>query len=116
MQRPAPIILPWPPASLSGHNDGHWSGKSGTVKRHRAKAQDVTTKAAVAVPEEGDLHLHIRFVPPDRRSDRVNFPNRMKPYIDGIADALGINDKRFDVPTYFCAEPERPGRVEVWIQ
>ncbi len=60
----------------------------------------------------GDIPVRVRFVPPDRRSDRVNFANRMKPYFDGIADALGVNDVRF-LPSYEFAEPEKPGRVEV---
>lgn len=67
------------------------------------------------VPSRGDIRLHIRFVPPDRRGDRTNFPNRVKPIIDGIADALGINDSRF-VPSYEFSEPEKPGRVEIEVR
>ncbi|MEN9924037.1 MAG: hypothetical protein RL268_163 [Pseudomonadota bacterium] len=59
-----------------------------------------------------DIAIRVRFFPPDNRSDRVNFPNRMKPYFDGIADALGINDRRF-LPSYEFLAPEKPGRVEV---
>ena len=37
------------------------------------------------------------FIPPDKRSyDRDNLVARMKSGIDGLADALGINDKRFN--------------------
>ena len=37
------------------------------------------------------------FIPPDRRSyDRDNLVARMKAGIDGLADALSINDKRFN--------------------
>jgi crossover junction endodeoxyribonuclease RusA len=56
----------------------------------------------------------VRFVPANNRGDRINYPNRMKPYFDGIADALGVNDKRF-VPFFIFAQPEAPGRVEVWL-
>jgi hypothetical protein len=38
-------------------------------------------------PEAGDVRVSVTFYPPDRRGDRVNFANRMKPYFDGIADA-----------------------------
>jgi hypothetical protein len=58
--------------------------------------------------------VHVRFVPADRSGDRTNYPNRMKPYFDGIAEALGINDARF-LPSYEFADPEKPGRVEVSI-
>jgi crossover junction endodeoxyribonuclease RusA len=38
----------------------------------------------------------------------------MKPVFDGIADALGVNDKRF-VPAYTFAPAEKPGRIEITI-
>lgn len=106
------LELPFPPAVLSGHNTGHWRVKSTVVAKHRQDAFYATKAARPTVPSEGDIRLHIRFVPPDRRGDRVNFPNRMKPYFDGIADALGVNDARF-LPSYEFCEPEAPGRVEV---
>ena len=109
------IVLPFPPASLSGHAKGHWRGKSAVTTRHRTWAAAATLAARPhAIPAAGDIRIHIRFVPPDRRGDRTNFANRMKPYFDGIADALGVNDARF-LPTYEFAAPEKPGRVEVTV-
>ena len=107
------IALPFPPASLSGHNTGHWRGKADIVKSHR---EDAAEKAGgLSVMDEGDIHVHVTFFPPDRRGDRVNYPNRMKPYFDGIADALGVNDSRFVPHYYFVDPPHKPGRVEVRI-
>lgn len=110
----ATITLPWPPSKLSGHNFGHWRTKSGIVALHRKTAADATTDAGIAVQPEGDIRVHVRFVPPDRRGDRTNFPNRVKPVFDGIADALKVNDARF-LPSYEFAAPEKPGRLEVTI-
>lgn len=106
------IVLPFPPASLSGHAKGHWRSKSSPTATHRERARIAAIEVAPSVPASGDIRVHVRFVPPDRRGDRVNFPNRMKPYFDGIAEALGVNDARF-VPSFEYAEPEKPGRVEV---
>lgn len=106
------IVLPFPPAALSGHHDTHWRKLQPIKKKHRAWAHDATLAAKPVVPAEGDIAIHVRFTPPDRRGDRTNYANRMKPYFDGIADALGVNDRRF-LPTYEFAEPEKPGRVEV---
>jgi crossover junction endodeoxyribonuclease RusA len=108
------ITLVWPPASLSGHTAGHWRSKSGPTAKHREWARLATLAAAPTVPATGDIRIHIRFVPPDRRGDRTNFPNRMKAAIDGIAAALGVNDSRF-LPQYTFAEPKTPGHVEVTI-
>lgn len=106
------VELPFPPSSLSGHAKGNWWAKSAVVKKHREDAKQATLAAKPVVPEEGDIRIHFRFVPPDNRGDRVNYPNRLKPAIDGIADALGVNDKRF-LPSYEFAAPSKPGCVEV---
>lgn len=106
------IELPFPPSSLSGHNNGAWYNKSRIVATHRAWAFHATKAAKPSVPQDGDIHICFRFVPPDRRGDRTNYPNRLKPYIDGIAEALRVNDRRF-LPSYQFAEPEKPGRVEI---
>src|SRR5688500_16650190 len=98
------IELPFPPASLSGHNKGSWHGKSSIVKKHRDWARLATKAAGIAPPQSGDIRVSATFYPPNRRGDRINFPNRMKPYWDGIAEALGVNDSRF-VPAYHFAEP-----------
>ena len=108
------IELPFPPATLSGHNTGHWRRKSPVVAKHRDWAKLATLAAAVPVPDAGDIRVSVTFYPPDKRGDRVNFPNRMKPYWDGIADALKVNDSRF-LPVFHYAEPTKPGRVVVTI-
>lgn len=109
------IELPFPPSSLSGHAKGnsHW-GKSSITKKWRAWACTAAKAARYVPPATGDIQVHITFVPPDRRGDRVNFPNRCKPIFDGIADALGVNDSRF-VPHFYYCEPEKPGRIEIRI-
>lgn len=110
------IELPWPPSSLSGHAKGHWRSKSGVTAKHRAWANAATLSAGIdAIQGTGDIRVVITFYPPDRRGDRVNFPNRMKPYFDGIADALKVNDSRF-LPAYHFAEPIKgAGKVVVSI-
>lgn len=112
------IELPFPPASLSGHAKGHWRSKSGPTAKYREMAIKATLAVrnglAVGLADDSDIPVTVTFYPPDRRGDRVNFPNRMKPYWDGIADALCVNDKRF-LPQFRFCEPQKPGKVEVEI-
>lgn len=108
------IKLPFPPATLSGHNKGHWHAKSGIVSKHREWARLATMEAKPSIPPEGDIRVSVTFYPPDRRGDRVNFPNRMKPYWDGIADALKVNDSRF-LPAFHFALPAMDSCVVVTI-
>lgn len=108
------IVLPWPPSSLSGHAKGHWRSKSTPTAKHREWAKNATLAAALGAPVSGDIRVIVTFYPPNRRGDRVNFPNRMKPYFDGIADALKVNDSRF-LPSYQFADPVKDGQVVVSI-
>ncbi len=110
------IELPFPPATLSGHAKGnsHWT-KSAVTAKHRAWAKAATLAAGdMGFPMSGDIRVIVTFYPPNRRGDRINFPNRMKPYFDGIADALKVNDSRF-VPSYQFGEPVAGGKVIVVI-
>lgn len=109
------IELPWPPSSLSGHNTGHWRVKSPVVAKHREWARLATKAAGIVAPADGDIRVVVTFYPPNRRGDRINYPNRMKPAFDGIADALGVNDRRF-LPSFHYAEPVKDGRVTVLVE
>jgi len=118
------IELPFPSAKLSGHHNAHWRYLQPVKAKHREWAR-LATKAAgidstwpvVAAAKHlgDDIRLVVTFYPPDKRGDRVNFPNRMKPYFDGIADALGVNDSRF-LPAYYFGEPVKGGKVVIEVR
>lgn len=112
------IELPFPPSTLSGHANGnsHWA-KSKVTKEWRELAASIAAASGYrpedfSADESCDIVVHVSFVPPDRRSDRTNFTNRMKPIFDGLADYLGVNDRRF-VPQYYFCPVEKPGRIEI---
>jgi len=109
------IFLPWPPSSLSGHAKGGWRATASVTRRYREWARLATLAAGATAPEgKGDIRLVVSFYPPDRRGDRVNFPNRCKPIFDGIAAALRTDDRRF-LPSYRFYEPVKGGEVVVSI-
>lgn len=108
------IELPFPPADLSGHNNKHFWKVRPIINKHRDWAYKAALAAQAAVSADGDIRVSATFYPPDRRGDRVNYPNRLKPYWDGIADALGVNDRRF-LPSYHFAEPTKEARVVICI-
>ena len=112
------IELPFPPSSLSGHAKGNWRTSAPVVAKHRewARLATLAARESIVVPGgDGDIFVVVTFYPPDRRGDRVNYPVRMKAYFDGIAEALGVNDRRF-WPSYIFAEPVKgAGRVVVSV-
>jgi hypothetical protein len=112
------IELPFPPASLSGHQGSHWRKSSPIVKKHREWARLATLAARpssnIPIDSKCDIRVVVTFYPANRRGDRINYPNRCKAYFDGIADALGVNDSRF-VPSYHFAEPVKDGKVVIGV-
>lgn len=108
------IELPWPPCELSGHHNVHWRVLQPIKKKHREWAMKAALAANISVPAIGDIRVTATFYPPDQRTDRVNMPTRLKPYWDGIADALKVNDRRF-LPAFYYAEPVKNAMVVVSI-
>lgn len=116
------IVLPWPDKRLSPNARLHWRAKVGPKQAAKIKAGwlTVAAKGYYNVKEalgatDGPIPVQMRFYPPDRRHrDDDNMIGSMKQARDAIAEALGVDDRRFR-PHYFFETPERPGRVEVEI-
>lgn len=90
------VILPWPPRELSPNSRTHWAKKAKAAKAYRLDCFYLAKEAKVTAPKEGPINLHIEFVPPDRRPrDLDNMLASTKNLLDGLAQALGVNDKRF---------------------
>ena len=113
------IELPFPSSKLSGHSDKHFWVTRPIINQHREWALKATlavrNQIGVPLADNSDIRVAVTFYPPNRRGDRVNFPNRMKPYWDGIADALCVNDSRF-LPAYYFGEPVKGGKVVVEVR
>lgn len=105
------ITLPWPDRALSPNARGHWSKRHKAAKKAREWARwKVLAAAPWSIPADGRLHLWICFFPPDRRRrDDDNLIAMVKPYRDGLADALGIDDSRFICHPWVGAPTEGGG-------
>lgn len=112
------LILPWPHKDLSPNARVHWRQKAQTTKNVRRSAMVMALLADWRGDElpEGRLHLYVTFHPPTKRMpDDDNMLARFKPYRDGIADALGIDDKRFISHPVVSEEVRKGGQVVVRI-
>ena len=90
------VTFPWPPRELSPNGRTHWAKKAKAAKAYRLVCFYLAKEAKVTAPKEGPINLHIEFVPPDRRQrDLDNMLASTKNLLDGLAQALGVNDKRF---------------------
>lgn len=114
MQAPK-IVLPWPPRELSPNARVHWSVRAAKAKRYRADCSLLARVANIQAPE-GQILLSLEFVPPDRRArDDDNLIAAFKAGRDGIADALGIDDKRFVTQFRMSTDTTKGGEVRVSV-
>lgn len=119
------FVLPWPPTGLSPNTRQHWSKHHRSKKRyHRAcmfavlEQESGTRRTAQrrVPPPDGELVVRLHFRPPDRRSyDRDNLIARMKAGIDGVCEALAIDDKRFGFPEGSMGPQLKGGAVVIEI-
>ena len=90
------VSLPWPPSELSPNSRIHWARKAKFAKGYKKACWALAKKAGLRVDWEGPVHVWLTFIPPDRRHrDHDNMIASAKYALDGVAQALGINDKRF---------------------
>ena len=102
MSKPIEINLPWPAKALHSNARCHWAVKAGATTKARHEACMMAKQAGVGLWPEADIL--IEYWPPSRRGDPQNVPSSLKAYIDGIADAMGCDDRKFrvDYPSMFA--------------
>lgn len=113
------VILPWPPKQLTPNfkRRSHWSKYRGATAGYRLACKALTKAARLGICA-GDvpIFLMITFRPPDRRlRDDDGMVAAFKAGRDGIADALGIDD-RFFRASYTVGEPVKDGAVIVEVR
>lgn len=109
------ILLPWPDKKLSPNARLHWATVAKAKKIYRelcfwqARAQGVTETYL-----ETPIAVHLTFYPPDKRGrDWDNMLASVKSGLDGVADALGVDDKHWRLS--FEVAPTVGGMIRVAI-
>lgn len=110
------IVLPWPDKALSPNSRVHWSRKAKAAKQARITAGWCAREAGIR-PGDFDIPTRLRFTmvfaPPDkRRRDDDNLVGSMKAARDAIAEALGIDDSRFEIAIR-REDPVKGGAVRI---
>jgi crossover junction endodeoxyribonuclease RusA len=113
------IELEFPPASLfpNRKNGLHWAVTHKTKKEYRDSAFWLTKQQAAGwTYAGGDIALALIFCMPDKRHrDADNCLAAAKAGLDGMADALGIDDRRFQPVMVFRLADKKPGKLIVGI-
>ena len=115
------VELPWPPAELSPNrkNGKHWSSTYDIKTRYQSDCRHLVLlamRAAGYVPPKGTLALTITFCAPDkRRRDIDNSLASLKSGLDGVSQALGVDDQHFEPITLKRAAGTKPGMVLIEV-
>lgn len=110
------VNLPWPDRRLSPNSRCHWRVKHDVTKKARADALVLAMAAGARRLKADRLKVTMVFAPPDnRRRDQDNMIGSTKAHRDGIADATGVDDHRWDLAIR-RADPVKHGNVRVEIE
>ena len=112
------IDLPYPHKALWPNGRAHFQAKAREAKKHRQWAAVATweAKGCKKAPEGENIPVTLYVHPKPRGPlpDKDNCIAAAKSMLDGIADALKLNDRQFAAPRVVFAEP-REGRFVVEI-
>jgi crossover junction endodeoxyribonuclease RusA len=113
------VQLPWPSPKLHPNARVHWAVKSKAAKKARADSALLTRAkhGGNLLPYDGTrrIPVSIGFFPPDRRRRDVDgMLSALKSSLDGVADALMVDDNLFDL-SLTVAGPVKGGAVVVEI-
>lgn len=108
------IIFSYPHKDLSPNSRIHWAPKAKLKKSAKEEAYFATLAAKAKVPASEKIAVWIDIYPPDRRKRDVdNVLASLKPHLDGIAEALGIDDSRFVPYPYILGEVVKGGKIRI---
>ena len=112
------ITLPWPVSRLmpNRRHGKHWGASQPAKVRARQDAY-LLAKSVKQLLSEGPLPLRIEFHAPDaRKRDIDNLLAAHKAALDGIAQALGVDDSRFRPITLdYLKDEAKRGFVRIQI-
>jgi len=111
------LEIPWPDRRLSPNAREHWAVTSKLKRVYRARCRAIGELAGLGYlrGSENAVRVDLMFFPPDKRArDWDNMLASMKAGLDGLADAMGVDDSKWRVG-FEVVEPVKGGRVMVEV-
>ena len=109
------VVMPWPSRDLHPNARVHWSRRAKAAKQARNDAAWTAHAAGIRKIEAEALAVTAIFTPPDHRPRDIDgMLSSIKSYLDGIADAIGVDDSKWRIAIRRDA-PAGPGSVHITI-
>lgn len=110
------IDLPWPAKDLQPNERPHWAEKARATKAARFSAQWKAKPLGKINASTIKVTCIFSPPPPRRNRDLDNLIAACKPYFDGIADAIGIDDSHFQHQAPVWGIPRKGGNVCIVLE
>lgn len=115
------VTLPFPDKRLwpnGSRSNRHAIGRLKKAARHAAGWAAIEYRSKHGLPDYGEGRLSIRLtvyaMPKGPLPDADNCVAAVKAYLDGIAEQIGVNDRRFAAPLVEFGEP-RTGHISIEV-
>lgn len=114
------VMLPWPDTDLWPNRRPHPIAKARLVKQARSDAYYLTRleleRQAWYAVDDAPIPITVTgHKPNDRKRDATNLQAALKAALDGVADALNVDDERFRVTTDWGPVDPPRGKVVVEV-
>ncbi|MDH2092688.1 endonuclease [Rhizobium pusense] len=112
--RTAEIFLPWPDKRLSPNSRYHWAQVARAKKAAKRTAHYTVLEAGIGKINATAINVKLSFYPPSKRHyDADNLIASHKAALDGISDAIGIDDRKFIISATPHGPVGKNGMVKV---
>jgi crossover junction endodeoxyribonuclease RusA len=110
----AELFLPWPDRKMSPNARIHWGKLARARKKAKRDAYYAAKEAGLGKISADTLSVRYVVYPPDRRArDQDNIIASLKAYADGIAEAIGIDDSKWNISISPRGPIEKGGMIKV---
>lgn len=112
----AEFFLPWPDKRLSPNSRHHWAQVARAKKAAKRTAHYTVLEAGIGKIDATAVNVKLSFYPPSKRHyDADNLIASHKAALDGIAEAIGVDDSKFIISATPHGPVEKNGMVKVLL-
>lgn len=115
--RTAEFFLPWPDKRLSPNARQHWAQIARAKKAAKRTAYYTALEAGLGKIEATAIKVRLSFFPPDQRPrDTDNMIASMKAALDGVSQAIGVDDSKWTLEVSPRGPIEKHGMVKIELE
>jgi crossover junction endodeoxyribonuclease RusA len=113
----AEFFLDWPVKTLSPNARQHWSRVASAKKAAKRNAYYSVLQAGIGKIDADTITVKLSFFPPDaRHRDTDNILSSCKAALDGVSEAIGIDDRKWNLVLEPRGPIEKNGMVKVKLE